>query len=56
MCEIYKYSTDNPFYFDELLNGEKSPISTRDFAALEESIICPDIEKTLKITNVCNDI
>jgi len=51
MCEIYNYSTHNPFYFDELLNSEKSPISTRDFASLEESTICPEVEKTLKITN-----
>eukprot|EP00833_Pecoramyces_ruminatium_P018150 jgi/Orpsp1_1/1192182/evm.model.d7180000091181.1 len=50
MCESKKNGKDHPLYTNPILNGSKSPIDNRNFSSLPESEVCPELEKTLKLT------
>jgi len=52
ICELKKNGNEHPLYTDPLFIGSKSPIDNRNFSQLPEEEICPEVEKTLKITKV----
>jgi len=52
MCELKKSGNEHLLYTDPLINGSKSLTDNRNFSQLPEEEICPEVEKTLKITKV----
>jgi len=52
LCEMKKNNKEHPLFADPLLNGDKSLVYNRNFSDLSENEICPEVEATLKITNV----
>jgi len=52
LCSLSRKNITHPLFSDSVLNDSDGPLNTRDFANSSEDSICPELEKTLKITNV----